>query len=62
MFTSAAIRPVPPHQDETMSENGFRLYDMVNVFANYGWWFGFISGKIELYRDAFMFCSNKLNA
>ncbi|XP_049409174.1 protein AGENET DOMAIN (AGD)-CONTAINING P1-like [Solanum stenotomum] len=46
MFTSAAIRPVPPHQDETMSENGFRLYDMVNVFANDGWWFGFISGKI----------------
>uniref|UniRef100_M1CKQ9 RNA binding protein n=1 Tax=Solanum tuberosum TaxID=4113 RepID=M1CKQ9_SOLTU len=46
MFTSAAIRPVPPHQDETMSENGFRLYDMVDVFANDGWWFGFISGKI----------------
>ncbi|TMW80539.1 hypothetical protein EJD97_018640 [Solanum chilense] len=46
MVSAAVIRPVPPHQHETMSENGFRLYDMVDVFANDGWWFGFISGKI----------------
>ncbi|CAN4100526.1 unnamed protein product [Withania somnifera] len=38
------VRPVPP---ETMPENGgFRVYDIVDVFANDGWWFGFISGKI----------------
>uniref|UniRef100_A0A3Q7H1N0 Agenet domain-containing protein n=1 Tax=Solanum lycopersicum TaxID=4081 RepID=A0A3Q7H1N0_SOLLC len=30
----------------SLSESGFRLYDMVDVFANDGWWFGFISGKI----------------
>ncbi|KAH0749741.1 hypothetical protein KY290_028973 [Solanum tuberosum] len=46
MVSAAVIRPVPPHQDKTMSENGFHLYDMVDVFANDGWWFGFISGKI----------------
>ncbi|XP_027773370.1 DUF724 domain-containing protein 6-like [Solanum pennellii] len=46
MVSAAVIRPVPPHQHETMSENGFHLYDMVDVFANDGWWFGFISGKI----------------
>ncbi|XP_055831070.1 protein AGENET DOMAIN (AGD)-CONTAINING P1-like [Solanum dulcamara] len=46
MLTAAEIRPLPPHQHETLSENGFRLYDMVDVFANDGWWFGFISGKI----------------
>ncbi|KAG5602529.1 hypothetical protein H5410_033899 [Solanum commersonii] len=46
MVSAAVIRPVPPQQDETMSQNGFRLYDMVDVFANDGWWLGFISGKI----------------
>ncbi|TMW82619.1 hypothetical protein EJD97_005518 [Solanum chilense] len=30
----------------SLSVSGFRLYDMVDVFANDGWWFGFISGKI----------------
>ncbi|XP_049345195.1 protein AGENET DOMAIN (AGD)-CONTAINING P1-like [Solanum verrucosum] len=46
VFSAAEIRPVPPNQDETMSENGFRLYDMVDVFDNDGWWFGFISAKV----------------
>ncbi|WMV35499.1 hypothetical protein MTR67_028884 [Solanum verrucosum] len=46
VFFAAEIRPVPPNQYETMSENGFRLYDMVDVFDNDGWWFGFISAKV----------------
>ncbi|KAK4375785.1 hypothetical protein RND71_006462 [Anisodus tanguticus] len=46
VVTAADIRPVPPHQHEIMSKNNFRLYDMVDVFANDGWWFGFISGKV----------------
>ncbi|XP_055826399.1 protein AGENET DOMAIN (AGD)-CONTAINING P1-like [Solanum dulcamara] len=42
------VRPVPPdHQTETMLlKNDFRLYDMVDVFANDGWWLGLITGKI----------------
>ncbi|MCD9644167.1 hypothetical protein HAX54_032184 [Datura stramonium] len=46
VVTAAEVRPVPPDQHEIMSGNNFRLYDMVDVFANDGWWFGFISGKI----------------
>ncbi|KAL3366851.1 hypothetical protein AABB24_011520 [Solanum stoloniferum] len=46
VFSAAKFRPVPPNLDETMSENGFRLYDMVDVFDNDGWWFGFISAKV----------------
>ncbi|XP_055832189.1 protein AGENET DOMAIN (AGD)-CONTAINING P1-like [Solanum dulcamara] len=45
VVTKGEVRPVPPNQRETMPENGFRLYDKVDVFANDGWWFGFISGK-----------------
>lgn len=42
------VRPVPlDHQNEaTLVKNDFHLYDMVDVFANDGWWFGVISGKI----------------
>ncbi|PHT46341.1 hypothetical protein CQW23_15499 [Capsicum baccatum] len=46
IVTAAEVRPVPPDQHETLSENGFCRYDMVDVFANDGWWFGFISGKV----------------
>ncbi|KAH0659446.1 hypothetical protein KY289_028194 [Solanum tuberosum] len=46
VVTAGEVRPVPPHQDETMSEKGFRVYDIVDVYANDGWWFGCISGKI----------------
>ncbi|CAN4099224.1 unnamed protein product [Withania somnifera] len=46
IVTVSEVRPVPPDQHETMLENNFRLYDMVDVFANDGWWFGFISGKV----------------
>ncbi|XP_059302050.1 protein AGENET DOMAIN (AGD)-CONTAINING P1-like [Lycium ferocissimum] len=46
VVTAAEVRPVQPHQHEIMTENNFRMYDMVDVFANDGWWFGFISGKI----------------
>ncbi|XP_060188056.1 protein AGENET DOMAIN (AGD)-CONTAINING P1-like [Lycium barbarum] len=46
IVTAAEVRPVQPDQHEIMSENNFRMYDMVDVFANDGWWFGFISGKI----------------
>ncbi|KAF3680043.1 putative coiled-coil domain-containing protein 12-like [Capsicum annuum] len=42
----AEVRPVSPDQHEIMSEINFRLYDMVDVFANDRWWFGFISGKV----------------
>ncbi|KAM3232332.1 hypothetical protein BC332_16806 [Capsicum chinense] len=45
IVTAAEVRPVPPDQHEIISENNFRLYDMVDVYANDGWWFGFISGK-----------------
>ncbi|KAM3232358.1 hypothetical protein P3L10_017717 [Capsicum annuum] len=45
VVTAAEVRPAPPDQREIMAENNFRLYDMVDVFANDGWWFGFISGK-----------------
>ncbi|XP_059302052.1 protein AGENET DOMAIN (AGD)-CONTAINING P1-like [Lycium ferocissimum] len=46
IVTAAEVRPVPPHQHEIMSQNNFRMYDMVDVFSNDGWLFGFISGKI----------------
>ncbi|XP_055803762.1 protein AGENET DOMAIN (AGD)-CONTAINING P1-like [Solanum dulcamara] len=39
------VYPIPLHQCKIVSENRFRLYDMVDVFFNDGWWFGFINGK-----------------
>ncbi|KAM3374610.1 hypothetical protein P3S68_013324 [Capsicum galapagoense] len=51
VVTASKVRPVPPDQRKILSENNFRLYDVVDVFANDGWWFGFISGIVgeELY-------------
>ena len=46
VFSATELRPVPPHQHEKIPENGFRLYDMVDVFDNDGWWFGFISARV----------------
>ena len=36
VFSATELRPVPPHQHKTVSENKFRLYDMADVFANDG--------------------------
>ncbi|XP_055826401.1 protein AGENET DOMAIN (AGD)-CONTAINING P1-like [Solanum dulcamara] len=48
IVTIFEVCPVPPdHQTETvLVENDFYLYNMVDLFANDGWWLGLISGKI----------------
>ncbi|KAK4375675.1 hypothetical protein RND71_006352 [Anisodus tanguticus] len=53
IVTVSEVRPVPPDQRETLLENGFRLYDMVDVFDNDGWWFGLITGKIGQEYDVY---------
>ncbi|XP_055826402.1 protein AGENET DOMAIN (AGD)-CONTAINING P1-like [Solanum dulcamara] len=48
IVTVSEVRHVlPDQQTETMFvKNDFRLYDMVDMFANDGWWFWLITGKI----------------
>ncbi|XP_059302038.1 protein AGENET DOMAIN (AGD)-CONTAINING P1-like [Lycium ferocissimum] len=53
IVTVSEVRPLPPDPHEIMLKNNVRLYNMIDVFDNDGWWFGLITGKIGQKYDVY---------
>ncbi|KAK6795826.1 hypothetical protein RDI58_009281 [Solanum bulbocastanum] len=44
---ASEIRPVPPKHERILVPEDIRMYDIIDVFDNDGWWIGFICGRHE---------------